>query len=596
MCGTMTRYLSAALALVALLWSAMAHGQSRDTWIQVEAKSGASEAGAAAARYADRLDRVEGYRLGSSNWYAVVLGPFGRAEAENTRRQLRASRAIPGDSFLTDGASFRGRFWPEAGATGSRGALPEPVETAPLGEIALVAPETRAAPQASPPEPDETRAEALRSERLLDGEQRRTLQIALKWAGFYDSGIDGAFGRGTRAAMEAWQGARGYDGTGVLTTLQRTALIREYNSVLDGLDLRPVTDRIAGVTVAMPTARVSFDRHEPPFAHYSGGAAGDSATVLLISQRGGKAELYGLFDIMQTLEIVPRTGPRERRDREFTLVGEGRDIVSHTEARLIDGHVKGFTLIWPAGDEARRTRLVEEMIASFEADPDAVMDDRMGEPTEEQSVDLLAGLEIRRPDVVRSGFYVSRRGEVLTSADATADCGRITLNNDIEAEVLATEPDSGLALLEPMQPLAPRSHAAFRPSVPRLKAPTLLAGYSYDGKLGAPSLSYGELADMKGLNGEDDMRRYTLPARPSDAGGPVLDMRGGVLGMLLPDPSGSGRSLPEGVAFAADVDAITGFLDANGIAPREADGGARLARGVLEGRATDMTVVVGCWK
>ena len=46
--------------------------------------------------------------------------------------------------------------------------------------------------------PDETRAEARDSEALLLPEDRKDLQTALQWFGFYASGIDGAFGPGTR--------------------------------------------------------------------------------------------------------------------------------------------------------------------------------------------------------------------------------------------------------------------------------------------------------------------------------------------------------------------------------------------------------------
>ncbi|MBJ3762178.1 trypsin-like peptidase domain-containing protein [Maribius pontilimi] len=596
----MTAFFRATLMALTLIAALPALAQTADRYIQIEAQSGVNAALRAAQRYDARLDRVEGYRLGATNWYAIVLGPFTEQQANQVRRDLRSRRAIPGDSFLTDGGSFRQKFWPDETATVPN-ALPEPVETATLREVT---PETTPAPEeapanllpAPPAQPGETRDQALRSERDLDRDARRDLQVALRWAGYYDAAIDGAFGRGTRGAMADWQAARGFESTGVLTTLQRVALIREYNSVLDGLGLQRVTDDVAGITVMMPTALVDFETYEPPFVHYAPTDPDGIHKVLLISQRGDRANLYGLFDIMQTLEIVPPEGPREKRDRGFTLVGEGKDFISQTEARLRDGHVKGFTLIWPTGDEARRKRVIEEMIASFDANPDVVMDDMVGEPSEDQSIDLLAGLQIRRPETVRSGFYVSRRGQVLTSADAAQSCQRITLNNDVDARVIAVDAAAGLALLEPTQPLAPRAHAAFQAAVPRLKSQAILAGFSFDGALGAPSLSYGELADMRGLNGEESVKRFALAAQPSDAGGPVLDSTGAVLGMLLPGPVESGRVLPEGVAFAADVETIDAFLGANGIDAPAARGNARLARRALEDRATDMTVLVGCWK
>merc|ERR1712000_170588 len=121
--------------------------------------------------------------------------------------------------------------------------------------------------------------------------------------------------------------------TGVLTTLQRAALLGKYNAVLEGIGLKPVRDTQAGIEMILPTAMVGFDKYEPPFAHYN--SIGDSqARVLLISQSGDKDTLYGLYDIMQTLEIVPEQGPRERKSDSFELIGENGRIISQTQVSL----------------------------------------------------------------------------------------------------------------------------------------------------------------------------------------------------------------------------------------------------------------------
>src|SRR5690606_31007247 len=115
---------------------------------------------------------------------------------------------------------------------------------------------------------DETPNEARRSEGLLGADERRDLQTALQWEGFYDSAIDGAFGRGTRASMAAWQEANGFDATGILTTRQRAALLAAYNAVLAGLGMETVRDDVAGIEIDLPLAMIGFDMYEPPFAHY----------------------------------------------------------------------------------------------------------------------------------------------------------------------------------------------------------------------------------------------------------------------------------------------------------------------------------------
>ncbi|PJE32726.1 peptidoglycan-binding protein, partial [Pseudooceanicola lipolyticus] len=358
---------------------------------------------------------------------------------------------------------------------------------------------------------DETPAEARQSESALTREERMALQVALQSQGFYNSAIDGAFGRGTRASMEAWQTANNYEATGILTTLQRQALMDQYNAPLISVGMRSHSDAQAGIRMDLPLGAVSFARYEPPFAHFD--STGElPVRVLLISQPGDQATLYGLYDIMQTLEIVPLQGPRERGSDAFTLEGRNGDIVSYTEAALQNGRIKGFTLIWPTGDEARRERVLAAMKASFER-TDGVLDPAAG-GNAEQNIDLVSGLQIRKPRLARSGFYVDPQGTLVTTVEAVQNCTRITVDQDYQAEVVATDETLGVAVLRPSAPLAPLSVAHLRDDAPRLQSDVAVAGYSYGGVLGAPTLTFGTLADIKGLGGETEQTRLALAALP----------------------------------------------------------------------------------
>ena len=82
---------------------------------------------------------------------------------------------------------------------------------------------------------------------------------------------------------------------------------------------------------------------------------------------------------------------------------------------------------------------------------------------------------------------------------------------------------------------------------------------------------------------------------PGDAGGPVFDAGGSVMGMLLPRETEGGRQLPDQVNFAAKGEMILDFLRANGVTA-----GSQVSGGIMEPEdltalATDMTVLVSCW-
>lgn len=575
-----------------LLTSGGARAQTAQdvVWVQIEAHPSLATATDRARAYATLLQDLNGFSLGGG-WYGLAVGPYRRSDAELLLRRYKQDGLIPSDSFIQFTRAFRQQFWPVGADLLNRGAVSAPVETTPDETT-----DTQNAQVAQTEEPviqpaDETPAEARRSERDLTREERMLLQVALKWAGYYSSAIDGAYGRGTRSSMAAWQEANNFDVTGVLTTAQRAALLRQYNAVLDGLDMGLVRDAKAGIEIQMPRAIVAFDRYEPPFAHYD--ASGDlGARVLLISQEGDQTTLFGLYDIMQTLEIVPLEGPRNRNTRSFELTGQNARIVSHTEASLQDGQIKGFTLVWPAGDEERRTRVLDEMRKSF-ARLEGVLDAAAGSNAE-QSIDLISGLEIRKPKLSRSGFFVTSDGTVATTAEGVQACGRITLDGETEADVIARS-EAGVAFLRPKDRLAPRAVAEFSASAPRLQSDVAVAGYPYEGVLSAAALTYGKLADLKGLRGERNLSRLALLAQPGDAGGPVFDTNGHVVGMLLPRDGGN-QQLPEDVGFAVNPSSVLAAADTAGLSLRTGTAETGLAPRDLTARAQGMTVLVSCWE
>jgi len=578
----MTRiFVSTLFALVVTLRAAFA--QEDAAWVQVEALPSLLEAEERVRDYAEVLPSVAGFAMGSG-WYAIVIGPFGEQQAGAVLQQLRRNGQIPRDSFVARSSSFRQQFWPVGANALSGGATATPPAAEPAPEQAARPAQTAA--------PVETLREARQAEAQLDTQSKKDLQIALQWAGFYNSSIDAAFGAGTRRAMAAWQDANGFDPTGVLTTRQRNTLMQQYNAVLEGMDMQQVADRDAGIEIKLPLGVVEFEAHEAPFSRYT--SRGDlGARVLLISQRGDQRRLFGLYDILQTLEVVPLDGPRQRRNNGFSITGLNDRIVSHTEVSLRGDEIKGFMLVWPAGDEERRLRVLQEMSTSFNR-IDGVLPSSAG-VDDAQSVDLLSGLRIRKPKLSRTGFFVSSAGAVMTTSEAVASCSRITLDGHTDARVTMTDEALGLALLTPQTNLAPMEVAELAANAPRLQSEVAVAGFSYEGVLGAPSMTFGKLVDLRGLQGEETLDRFALTSLPGDAGGPVMDTTGAVIGMLLPR-DGQGRQLPEEVSFSADAAALEGAMRSAGISARIARGTAAMAPEDLTQKARGMAVLVSCWE
>ncbi|MEM9032776.1 MAG: serine protease [Pseudomonadota bacterium] len=558
--------------LTAVVLALVGRSEAQEAWVQIEARPTLIEAEARAAAYAGRLSNVTGFQL-ASGWYAIALGPFQPLLAEGELVRLRSAREIPGDSFISDGSNFGDRFWPASG----QGQTP-----------LIVVPEISADQVALPVPAEESPAEARASERAMSRGAREDLQRALQATGFYAAGIDGSFGPGTRRAMAAWQASEGFEATGIMTTAQRQGLMDVYRDAADSLALSPVADLRAGIEISLPLGAVDFEAYEAPFARYRG----RDVQVFLISQAGDAATLRSLYDVLQTLEIVPLEGARRLGRGRFSIEGSDADVITRIEAVQTTDGIKGYGLVWPAEDGLRGRLAFQAMQASFVAVPGAVLPDNAGDPRL-QRPDLMAGLQIRQPDGTGSGFFVDGAGAVLTASERVATCGRITVDGETEASVVAVDDALGLALLRPATGLAPLGIGRLRALPPRLQSEIAVAGYSYGAVLDAATMQYGRIEDVRGLDGEASLARLALIAQPGDAGGPVLDAAGGVVGMLLPR---SNAGLPDEVRFAANAGAIARFLGDNAITLlTEPASGPVLDALDLAGLGADITVLVECW-
>jgi len=570
------------VGMMSALMVAAGPGQAQEqAWLQIEAHPDLGTAEDRARAYESLFPDVTGFATGRG-WYLIALGPQSAAAAAGRLYELKQQGQIPPDSFVSDGSNHGQRFWPQ-------GARPEPTPPADATTAAVPTPEPAPVPVI---DPEETPRQARAGEDALTRDDRRTLQTALQWFGFYTATIDGAFGPGTRNSMAAWQGANGFEATGVLTTRQRATLVANYEADQAEFGFQTVNEPEAGIEITLPTALVAFDHYEPPFVHFTE-KGGSGLRIILISQPGDQASLSGLYDILQTLEVVPPEGERSRDERSFTINARSATIQSYAYAETGKGQVKGFMAIWNPGDAARMDRILPAMKASFRSSGDKSLDPGLVPMADETRRGLLSGLEVRKPRLSRSGFYVDGNGSVLTTAEAVAQCGRITIDRETEATVTLTDAATGTALLSPTVPLSPPAVAALATALPRPGAEITVAGYSYEDALPAPVLTFGALEDNRGLAGEPALRRLTVAALPGDAGGPVLDAAGAVIGLLLPAATGP-RKLPDGVAFATGAEALAQVLTGAGV-PLTAPGTGSLTPDLLSKQALGMTVLVSCW-
>ena len=585
--GGMMGFLRFVLAVVLVLAFAPLASAQDKAWLQIESYPSEATARARAEAYAAEFPNTQVFAGGG--WFAIALGPYAPEEAAGLLSELRRAGRVPGDAFVSDGRAY--------------GAAAAAVEPAPA---ANPAPAVSAEPAATEPaatepvplqaEPDETLQQARASEAALSKDNRKVLQEALKWYGFYASSIDGAFGAGTRKSMTAWQEANGFEPTGVLTSLQRATLVANHAADLAEFGFETVTEAESGIEITLPLSLVAFDHYEPPFVHFAE-KNGSGLRVLLISEPGGAEALAGLYDILQTLEVVPQTGPRDRSDRSFTIEAVSATVQSLAFAETRDGMVKGYLVVWNPADAERMKRILPVLQSSFRAVGGKALDPGLVPMEDAARSGMLSGLELRKPARVASGFFVDDKGHVATALANVAGCAKLTIGAETEAALLAEDAKAGLALLAAKAPMAPLAVARLATASPRPGSEISVAGFSYGERLPAAVLTFGTFDAAEGLMAEPGVARLAAPVMAGDMGGPVLDAAGGVIGVLIPPQEGTAKQLPQGMALAADAATLGALLQGAGLGAGTADPqtGTSLSPDALNAAALGMTVQVSCW-
>jgi hypothetical protein len=574
--------LRACIVAISILFgmTAAISAQSLDqAWIQLEAHPDLTASEEGARFYAQLDENVAGFRL-NSGWYVVALGPFSRQDAQARLSILKTNRVIPRDAYVSDGSDYGQQFWPIGSAASARIASPPIVDANPVAEPATIA---------TAPIPDETIAQAQRSENELSRSDRELLQTALAWYGFYQAKIDGSFGRGTRASMAAWQTSRGYEPTGILTSQQRATLLDTYQADKSEFDFESITEIEAGIEIALPKAMVEFDRYEPPFVHFTEKDA-SGLSLILISEPGDAAALSGLYDILQSLDVMPSSGERSLDNTSFSISGANETIASYAFAQTSRGAIKGYMVTWTPRLTDKISRILPVLQASFRPAGDKFLDPGLVPLDEAARTGLLAGMRVKTPLRTASGIFVDREGSVLTNAASVDGCGRITLDTGAEAQIVSSE--FGVTLLRPLSLLSPTAIAPISTQIPRVGSPILAAGYSDKISLPAAVLSRGTLAAPTGLDGDENLITLAISLVTGDVGGPVLDETGALLGMITPTPQN--KVLPQGVAVAQSVGVLAQILAANGISSPAVQT-LPLTTDALTAAAMGMTTQVACW-
>jgi len=195
-----------------------------------------------------------------------------------------------------------------------------------------------------------------------------------------------------------------------------------------------------------------------------------------------------------------------------------------------------------------------------------------------------------------TGFFVAPN-RVVTNNHVVSGCTKdIQVRYPERASYTATisgqDATNDLVLLHTEMPHL--SVASFR-FQPLLGEPVATYGFPYSGVL-SPNFTSGNIAALSGPKDDTRFLQTSTPIQPGNSGGPLLDMSGRVIGVIVAQLNAIGKSVPQNVNFAIQPSMVINFLSVKGVTPNldNSSTGAQRPPSEVADMAKKFTVQIYC--
>ncbi|MFC7553630.1 trypsin-like peptidase domain-containing protein [Pseudoroseomonas wenyumeiae] len=192
---------------------------------------------------------------------------------------------------------------------------------------------------------------------------------------------------------------------------------------------------------------------------------------------------------------------------------------------------------------------------------------------------------------------------VVTNRHVVNGCARLTLSGagpaPLSARTLRMDARLDLALLEVPGLRGPAF--PFRATPARRGEGVIALGFPLAGLLSTDlKLTRGDVNGLSGLGNDQNVLQMSAPVQPGNSGGPLLDLRGQVLGMVVAklDAQSVARrtgDIAQNVNFAIKAEPVAAFLRTAGLRPQMGEnGGPERSAADIGDDAARSTVMIRC--
>jgi S1-C subfamily serine protease len=250
---------------------------------------------------------------------------------------------------------------------------------------------------------------------------------------------------------------------------------------------------------------------------------------------------------------------------------------------------------------ARAAKLRDELAAKMTPDQIAEAQKAARQWHPSRMVAAPDGSTLSKRIATGSGFVIAAPGYVLTNNHVVDNCAEVRAPAYKAAmKVVARDAKHDLALLEGDLPGTRAAH--FRASsAPRLGEPVIVAGFPLSDLLATSlNVTTGTISALAGPRNNEALFQITAPVQRGNSGGPVLDVNGDVLGVVVSKLNAlrvamATGDVPQNVNFAIDGKIARAFVEAQGIELPAADETAPPPQDTPE-KARGFTLLLECWR
>ncbi|WP_321502024.1 serine protease [Breoghania sp.] len=196
-----------------------------------------------------------------------------------------------------------------------------------------------------------------------------------------------------------------------------------------------------------------------------------------------------------------------------------------------------------------------------------------------------------------TGFAVTANGMILTNNHVVRNCRDITVDGT-PAKLVGSDKDFDLALLKVAGGDA-TAFVRFAALPAPLNADVTVAGYPLAGLLGGLNVTRGAVTSAKGMLDDTKKMQISAPIQPGNSGGPVVNARGELIGVVVAKLDAKLVSkyigdIPQNVNFAVRGEIAKLFLMQNGVAPAISNASSAIPPELIATRLQAVTHFIEC--